>query len=110
MTANFKHPFLANGKWFTLSLVEQLGNIGSEISRTMHAKGDKKRLENAALRALELFDLTINDIRWKKRLKEITRAREIFCDIAFGHSEYGIALEDLDRYFYYFAYAARADR
>jgi hypothetical protein len=110
MSTGFKHLSLANGKWYQLSLVEQLGNIGSEVSRTLSSKGDKIRLGNAALRALELFDLTICDTRWKNRLKEITRAREIFCDIVYGDSGYGITLEDLNRYFYYFAYAARAHR
>lgn len=110
MTSGFQHQFLAAGKWFTLSLAEQLGNIGSEVNRTLRAGNDKNRRENASVRALELFDLTISDPRWKKRLKEITRAREVFCDIVYGNSEYGISLEDLDRYFYYFAYAARAKK
>jgi hypothetical protein len=110
MTTGFQHQSLAAGRWFNFSLAEQLGNIGSEVGRTLRAKGDEKRFESAAIRALELFDLTISDPRWRKRLKEITRAREIFCDVVFGSAEYGISLEDLDRYFYYFAYAARAKR
>lgn len=108
MTSAFQHQSLASGRWYLFSLAEQLGNIGSEVSRALHAEGDAKRFENAVVRALELFDLTISDPRWKKRLKEITRAREVFCDAAYGTNEYGISLEDLDRYFYYFAYAARA--
>jgi len=110
MTSNFKHQSLASGRWYQFSLAEQLGNIGSEVSRTLRAKNDEERSKNAAFRALELFDLTINDPRWKKRLREITRAREVFCEIVFGNGEYGITLEDLDRYFYYFAYAARSKR
>lgn len=31
MTASCQHPLLAAGKWYTLSLAEQLGNIGSEV-------------------------------------------------------------------------------
>lgn len=110
MTKNFQHSSLAHGKWGDLTLVEQLGNIGSEVGRALRAKGDKERFDGAVRRALELFDLTLNDPRWRKRLKEICRARELFCDAVYGGMAYGTTLEDLDRYFYYFAYAARAKR
>ncbi|MBI5346899.1 MAG: hypothetical protein HZB76_07150 [Chlamydiae bacterium] len=109
---SFQHKSLAEGRWFTFSLAEQLGNIGSEVSRaiTATAKGDKKRFENAILRAFELFELTISDPRWRRRLKELTRARELFCDAISGGSEYGTTLEDLNKYFFYFAIAARLHR
>lgn len=106
----YKHLSLSEGRWAQYSLLEQLGNIGSEINRTLLAKNDLIRRENAIIRALELFDLTINDPRWRKRLKEITRAREVFCDILYGDNKYDITLEDLNRYFYYFAYAARSNK
>ena len=102
------HKNLASGKWFTLPLMEQLGNIGSEVSRAAMAKGkDEQRFENAFLRALELFDLTLEDTRWNGRQREIARARELFCAAAVGESEYHTSLEDLDRYFLPFAIAAR---
>jgi hypothetical protein len=110
MTTKFQHQSLAAGKWLTFSLAEQLGNIGSEVSRAIRARGDEKRFEGCVIRALELFELTIQDPRWKKRLKELTRAREVFCDAVLGGTEYGSSLEDLDRYFYYFALSARAHR
>jgi hypothetical protein len=110
MTTKFQHQSLASGKWSTLTLAEQLGNIGSEVSRAISARDDEKRFENCVIRALALFALTIQDPRWKKRLKELTRAREVFCDAVLGGTEYGTSLEDLNRYFYYFAYAARSKR
>ena len=110
MTTRFQHQSLAEGRWFTLSLAEQLGNIGSEVHRAIRARGDKNRYDNAVLRALELFDLTLSDTRWRKRLKEIARAREIFCDAAWGSSEYKTSLEELNTYFLQFALAARSER
>lgn len=107
----FQHKELAEGRWFTLSLMEQLGNVGSEISRARKWQGkDNQYFENAIFRALELIDLTLADPRWIKarRLKEIARAREVVCDAYYGGKEYGSTLEGLDKYFYYFAYAARA--
>ncbi len=110
MTKQFQHQTLAAGRWSKFSLAEQLGNIGSEVSRAIKAGNDTKRFEGCFIRALELFDLTIQDPRWKGRLKEITRAREVLCDAFLGGAEYGTTLEDLDRYFFYFALSARIHR
>lgn len=69
-------------KWFKLSLSEQMANIGSEVIRAIkwRQKGEKKHWEKAIERALELFDLTLSDRRWKNRAKEIARMREVICD------------------------------
>lgn len=108
MNQNFQHKDLAAGRWFELALVEQLGNVGSEVGRMVRWQGkDEQAYANSFERALELIDLTIMDPRWRKRLKEIARAREFLVDAYFGGKDYGTKLEDLDRYFLYFAVAAR---
>lgn len=106
------HPSLAAGRWHELTLMEQLGNIGSEVGRTTRAKsqGNDQRLAGALDRALELFDLILADNRWRDRCREIARAREIVCDFLVGHNEYGSTAESFDRYFLPFAMAARRDR
>lgn len=106
---NFLHKDLAAGSWHKMSLMEQLGNIGSEVGRARiyQDKNDKERLEKATDRALELFDLTLADSRWHGRLLEIGRARDSFCDAILGGSEYNSKLSDLEDYFMYFAIAAR---
>ncbi|KKU85783.1 MAG: hypothetical protein A2667_01100 [Candidatus Wildermuthbacteria bacterium RIFCSPHIGHO2_01_FULL_47_27] len=102
------HKNLASGRWFELSLKEQLGNIGSEVLRASRARDKDEKLFWAAVeRALELFDLTLEDSRWEGRRREIARAREVFCDAVFGGKEYKSSLEDLTHYFDQFAYAAR---
>lgn len=104
----FLHKELAGGGWAKLSLNEQMGHIGSEVSRARRWQGkDEKNFESAVERALELFDLTLEDPRWRGRLLEIARAREVFCDAISGGQEYKSSLEDLKRYFDQFAYAAR---
>ncbi len=104
----FQHSELAGGRWFTFTLAEQLGNIGSEVHRARLSQGkDATRFLNARDRALELFDLTLMDARWRGRLREIGRAREVFCDAALGGKEYGSTLESLEKYFDQFALAAR---
>lgn len=104
------HKNLAEGRWYKLSLMEQLGNIASEVGRARiyQDKGDNERLQNAFERGLELFDLTLSDSRWRGRLLEIGRARDVFCDAILGGKEYDSKLADLERYFMYFAIAARS--
>jgi hypothetical protein len=103
-----RHPGLAGGRWQQLSLAEQLANVGAEVGR-MRRRAAAQRTA-AFERALELLDLTLADPRWRGRLKEIARAREVLCDAADGGLEYGATLEDLDRYFLDFAVAARRGR
>lgn len=108
MNNKFFHKDLAAGRWFKLSLAEQLGNIGSEVSRARSAQNtNHERFERSVARALELFYLTLSDRRWIGRLKEIGRAREVFCDAILGGREYKSNLSDLEKYFNYFVLSAR---
>jgi hypothetical protein len=106
-----RHPGLAAGGWARLSLAAQLANVGAEVGRCRRWRGRDERLARAAFeRALELLDLTLADPRWRGRLREICRARELLCDAAAGGQAYGTTLEDLDRYFLAFAVLARRER
>ena len=81
------HVELASGRWATLTLAAQLANVGSEVDRASAARDARRpdRCERALARALELFDLTAADARWRgPRLREILRAREEFCGVFFG--------------------------
>ena len=105
---NMYHETLTAGRWQEFSLAEQLGNIGSEVGRARTWKEkDIHLFQGAVDRAFELFDLTIQDPRWRKRLREIIRARESLCDAIEGGKRYGSSLEALERYFFFFALFAR---
>lgn len=97
-----RHHDLA-GRWQTMSIVEQLGNIGSEISRAARwASRDPERARAAFFRALDLFDLTLDDPRHRQapaRLREVARAREVVVDWFDGSNQYGSTAESLQRYF-----------
>lgn len=96
--------------WDKFSLIEQMGNIGSEIGRAARYQAkDPSGFSGASRRALELFDLTLRDERWLGRLREVGRAREIFCDIVWGDNKYQTTLADLERYFRPFAIATRLE-
>ena len=95
-------------RWFKLSLAEQMGNIGSEVSRAARWYGkDEALFAGATRRCLELFDLTLADPRWVARRQEINRAREVFVDATYGGEQYQSTLPDLLKYFDQFALAAR---
>lgn len=74
-----------------------------------HEAGRMPRFERALERALELFDLTAADDRWRgPRRREVLRAREEFCRLFFGDPPAGSA-RGLQEYFLRFA-TARASR
>jgi hypothetical protein len=101
--SNPQHRDLAAGRWWAMSLAEQLGNIGSEISRAAKWTSRNPRLARSALyRALDLFDLTLDDPRHRQspaRLREIARAREVVVDLFDGPNQYGSTAASLQRYF-----------
>jgi len=96
-------------KWQKLSLAEQMGNIGSEFSRAKHweENGDFDSRQKAFERMIELIDLTISDKRWRSRLSEILRLREVICDLLIRGRNYDVSLESLQNYFLFFALIAR---
>ena len=100
-------------RWKEMSLVEQLGNVGSEVERAFSwkRKGNDEFAGRAFDRSLELIDLTIGDPRWKGgKLKELTRLREFLCDLFLGDIKYGMTEEFFSRYFLEFAVAAQRGR
>lgn len=95
-------------RWQTLTLAEQLSNIGSEVGRARKWQGkDENSFWGAVTRALELLDLTRNDFRWKNRRAEIDRAKEVFSDAVLGGREYNSFLSDIENYFMQFAFLVK---
>ncbi len=104
------HADLAAGRWAALSLAEQLANVGSEVDRAIGAWAAQRsdRFDRALARALELFDLTARDDRWRgHRRREILRAREEFCRLFFDDDRQPAAARTLGAYFLRFAVLAR---
>lgn len=88
--------------WHKLSLEEQLGNIGSEFQRWIKTASDKSYEE-----VLALLDITIADKRWRDKLGELTRLREVICDLAQGSKLYSADARTLEQYFLGFGMLAR---
>lgn len=109
-----RHTSLAAGRWWELTLCEQMGHIGSEVSRALRWKSRDPAIARGAIeRAIELFDLTLDDPRHRRavaRLREIARAREVTLDFLVGENEYRSDGPSLQRYFDAFARAAARAR
>ena len=94
--------------WSRFTLMEQLGNIGSEVGRAAKWQGsDEQRFDHAVEQALLLIDLTQRDPRWKGSLRELAIAKEVFADAVLGGKEYSSTLQEMERYFMQFALVAR---
>lgn len=99
-------------RWASLSLAEQMANIGSEVGRSVKwlSKGKKDMADSAYLRALDLIDLTISRGRPGQSgrdalLKELLRARDCYTE-AFSTLDMD-TLGYLDRYFFSFSSICR---
>ena len=91
-------------KWAKLTLFEQLGNLGSEVGRTLKMKRRGKDFEPALIRALDLFDATVSGLieTHPHRAKEVLRAKECFLDALYIADD-----PSIETYFTQFAIAAR---
>lgn len=98
--------------WAKMNILEQMGNIGSEVGRSIKAwkSKDSVRFDGSLERALDLFDATTEQLVQQKspRTKEVLRAKDeylrLFFDDNFNDAD---SLED---YFMQYAIAARRDR
>lgn len=106
------HKDLATGRWFALTAMEQMGNIGSEVERALRSdqKNEIEHRNKAIERMLDLIDLTVKDPKWIHRLKELLRTREVLCNYFFGNNTYSISAQSLQKEFLYYGIAARANK
>lgn len=96
--------------WPSYSIAYQMGNIGSEVSRSLKwaKKGNQKLADVAIDRALELFDFTIEaNVKNSARLTEVLKAREEFCDYFFGDNSWHTDPAKMQRYYDGFAMMLR---
>jgi hypothetical protein len=109
-----RHRDLATGRWAQMTIAEQMGNVGSEISRALRWRDENPKIAAGAIaRALDLLDLTLADPRHRRsvaRLREIARAREVVVDFLVGTNTYHSTAVSLQRYFDAFALAAARAR
>ncbi len=94
-------------KWVSLPVLDQLGNIGSEVGRSMNAirRKDEAALDGAFRRGIDLIDASASVLP-KYRRRELMSARELFLRSVESRQPD----ERLEAYFMQYAIAARAGR
>ncbi len=109
---NHQHADLASGRWREMTLSEQMANIGSEVSRALNwrKKGNEEYSRKAAVRALELIDLSLECAELFPRLREVARLREAIVDYFWGDNEFSSSEALWRSYFDHFNYAAQQSR
>lgn len=96
-------------RWQKLAFFEQMANVGSEVERAISWRKNRNQEYSrlAFERALELLDLTIDDTRNKKRLRELFRLREVLVDYFCFSNSFFSSDALWHNYFYPFNWAAR---
>ena len=91
-----------------LSVIEQMANIGSEVSRAIHWKEkDETSMHMAVYRSLELLALSVRDPKNSRGLKELLRVKECIADYFLGDNVYKFTDSWWQKYFLEYAIAAR---
>lgn len=106
---NYQHKSLAAGRWKSLSFVEQMANVASEVERSLNwrLKNNIDYSNKAFERGLELLDLMLDNTNSISRLKELCRVREALVDYFFGTNQFKSTAASWRKYFLAFAYASR---
>ncbi len=96
-------------RWQKFNFYQQTGNIASELSRAINFRKQKdiKHMDASLWRLLELVDLTIEDKKNNKRLRELCRFKEVLSDWYCKTNIYDVNPESLLNYSLNFAMLAR---
>ncbi len=101
-------------RWPKMGIFDQMGNLYSEVGRSIKAKqaGDEAGFEAALARALDLFDATTEALVAEKsvRVREVLRAKDQYLQLFYGGEESFSDAPKLENYFMQFAVAARLSR
>lgn len=101
-------------RWGQMTIFEQMGNIYSEVGRSINAKksDDPEGFKLALIRVLDLFDATVECLINQKsvRAKEVLRAKDQFLHTLYDDNVAQADIKSLEQYFWQFAVAARLNR
>jgi hypothetical protein len=98
-------------RWASMSLLDQMGNIASEVGRSFNARrrDNEEDCQKAAFRAIDLFDATVEALIGNNsaKVKEVLRAKESYLDAIFDVNMTDENARSLEKYFMQYAIAAR---
>lgn len=106
---SFIHKNLSQGRWQELSFAEQIGNIGSELSRakSWSVKGNNEYKIKSLERALELIDLTLSNREERTKIKELTCLHQVVSSLLEKSDNSITIFKSLESFYLPFALLAR---
>ncbi len=108
------HYIVDRQRWANMNILDQMGNISSEVGRSIKAKrqDNSEDFEAAVARALDLFDATTDILIQQKsvRVKEVLRAKDQFLHAVYDPDATLDDQNSIDRYFTQYAIASRINR
>ena len=88
--------------WFSLSLVQQMINIGNEVKRAVRFDHDEAKKHMFLDKAIQYADLTIQDPKNQKVVPELEIGKQALLDYD-GEHNLDITKEQLRDYYMHFA-------
>jgi hypothetical protein len=92
-----------NERWFALSLVEQMINIGKEVKRAVRFDADEKKKTAFLDKALEYTDLTMQDPKNVRVVPELQISKEVLEDYK-GNHELNCTEQEIEKYYKTYTY------
>lgn len=90
-------------KWFTLSLVQQMINIGNEVKRGLRFEADPDKKVMFFEKAIQYTQLTMEDCKNAHVLPELLISKEVLEDY-FGEHSLACSGEQISRYYQAYQY------
>ena len=92
-----------NEKWFELSLVQQMINIGNEVKGALKFSSDLNKRNMFLDRAIQYTHLTMEDPKNVHALSELLISKEVLEDY-FGEHNLACTGEQINRYYQSYQY------
>lgn len=101
-------------RWANMTIFDQMGNISSEVGRSFNARrqGQSEKENMAMVRALDLFDATIDSLIANKsiRSKEVLRSKEQYLSALLNPKFDEKDGASIEKYFMQYAVASRLNK
>lgn len=92
-----------NERWFAMSLVDQMINIGNEVKRAVRFDSDDKKKSMFLEKALAYTELTMKDPKNVHVLPELEISKEVLRDYKGGH-EFNCTKDEIANYYMAYTY------
>jgi hypothetical protein len=90
-------------RWFSMSLVEQMINIGNEVKRAVRFDSDDNKKRVFIDKAIEYTELTMKDPKNLKVCPELEIGRQVLEDYK-GKHEINCSKDEIKKYYMTFTY------